>query len=38
MATVFGAFSVHTPADSPSNVLGLEYGWLPWYSGYHVRD
>ena len=37
-AEAFGTFAVHREADDPDNVLGIAYGHLTEYDGYHSHD
>lgn len=37
VAQIFNQFALATPADAPDNPLGIVYGWLTDYDGYHSK-
>jgi len=37
-AEAFNTFAVRCEADDPANVLGITYGYLAEYDGYHSHD
>lgn len=37
-AQAFDTFAAHRDADDPRNVLGIAYGHLAEYDGYHSHD